>query len=198
MPSQQRRVAAGLKVVDSATLVDSVTGVEYTNVGNQVLDRMTTPVTVGNTTTETTLVSYSDAGGVLDVDRLMHWTLVGTITDSALDTVTVLAFRFKYGATTVITFNVTTDDGATTIGSAQAFRLIFELWASGSTSSQLGVLTGLYPSLTSAGTVGTTIIQRGTAAIDSETPQDLVVTADWNGAAAAATMTLSAATLELL
>ena len=198
MPSQQRRVASGLKVVNSATLVDSVTGVEYTNAGSQVLDRMTTPVTVGNTTTETVIVSYEDPGGLLDVDRLMRWTLVGTITDSALDAATVVVFRFKYGATTVITFNVTTDDGATTIGSAQAFRVVFELWSAGTTSSQLGMLTGLYPSLTSAGITGTTIIQRGTAAIDSESPQTLQVTADWGAAAAAATMTLSAATLELL
>lgn len=198
MGSQQRRVAAGLKVVDSTTLVDAVTGVEYTGTGAQILDRMTTAVTLGNNAAETTLVSYDDPGGSLDVDRLMRWTLQGTISDTVIDTATTLALRFKYGATTLITFNITTDDATATIGLTQPFRLVFELWAVGS-QAQTGLLSGFVPTTTGGVIDSTTrVLQAGTAAIDSESPQTLTVTGDWNVAAVSATMTLKAATLELL
>jgi hypothetical protein len=191
---KQNKLLNRIRVVDSTMLKDPVTGVEFGGTGVTVLDRMSTPVTVGNTTTETTIYSYADPGGQLDVDRLMRLTLAGTITDSALDTVTALVLRFKYGATTLIARTLTTDDGATTIG-ATIFRLVFELWATGTTSSQTGILSGTLPTLID---VATNILNRGTSAIDSESAQTLAVTADWNNAAAAATMTLNSAVLELL
>ena len=195
MTKLTRRVAPGLNVVDSNTLVDALTGVAYTNTGVTVLARLNTAVTVSNTTTETTVFTYADDGSHLETNRLLRLTVMGTITDSALDTATTVALRFKYGGTTMATKTVTTDDGANTIGSSQGFRLVFDLLAVDSSSSQISYLSGTVPKLT---VVTEAIALRGTATEDSSAAQDLILTFDWNNAAAAASITLDAAVLEWL
>ena len=191
-----RRVAAGLNVVNNDTLVDSQTGVEYGGAGVTVLARQTDAVIVGNTSAVTTVFTYSDPGGQLGTSGIMRLTIMGTITDSALDTVTSMAIRFGYGGTTLATVTITTDDGATTIGTLQAFRLTFDLIATGTATTQSGAASGVIPLL--AAPVRAPVAVLGTSTEDSDQPQDITVVFDWNNAAAAATATLIVAVLELL
>ena len=98
MTKLTRRVAPGLNVVDSNTLVDALTGVAYTNTGVTVLARLNTAVTVSNTTTETTVFTYADDGSHLETNRLLRLTVMGTITMTTTIITTITTSRRAGGA----------------------------------------------------------------------------------------------------
>ena len=103
--------------------------------GSTMLAAVTSTVDVHSTTTETTLISTTLPGGEIGTDNMIRVALFLSDFDSSGGYV---AFRLKYGATTVATFNF--ENGATgltnTNGEFQAVLL-----AAGSASSQVGTIS---------------------------------------------------------
>lgn len=175
--------AAGVKWATVTSILDAV----------QVLDRVTANTTVTNTVTETTVYTKQIDANKLSTNKRLRLVLVGTLGIQAASV--SLAFRCKYGATTLITYT-----NATTTTDGSPFQLEFLLSADGATNAQLGnfhffhaVSTGVQDVSTAEHTIG-----RGTAAIDSTANQNLVVTVQYGGASAGESFVMEHAVLELL
>ncbi len=165
-------------------------GSQLTNVTGALLNKVTANTTIVNTAVETTLYSFSVAGGTFSTNNVLRLTV--QITDLDVQDGGSCVLRFKYGATTVA--SMTVDNNSTSnIANVKAF-LTFTLAADGATNSQVGSAL-FHASLTS---ITSPLTGQGTSAVDSTAAQTLVVTADWNSAAPNSGITLGQAILEKL
>ena len=159
--------------------------------GITLLNKVATNTTIaGNTTTETTLYTYSVSGGTLSTSNTLRLTLRGKFTNQ--DSGSTMTLRIKYGATTLASLAIF--DGAT---GPLNWKLDIELSGDAATNAQIvhavGVLdaTTPPPEETATGWSGTSssnvAIKRGTSVIDSTAAQNVVVTGQWNNINAGAT-----------
>lgn len=171
---------------------------------------LNTPVTVANTTTETTLFSASvpanhlgTANGVM----MKIWISDMDVGSGASDD---LQLRLKFGSTTIATLNVldataalTDFEGWITIfltanggASVQKGTIIFDITRvpSGGANSQITLDTSNLPSPSNFWQIGAT----GSAAEDSTAAKTLSVTAQWGNAAAANSITAQHGVCEVL
>jgi hypothetical protein len=159
------------------------------------LDIDTTDTTVGNTASETNLVSYSVGAGILGTGNAVR--LKGYITTMAQST-NELTLRMKYGSTTIASLTIDSANFAADINRGEFEALLV---ADGATNSQEGVfqvklLAANTSTITSTAVVGD--LETGTASEDSTGALNLVITAQWGGAAAGDTLTLGLTTIELI
>ncbi len=195
--------------------VDGGTGA-WTTLPTSVLDKTGVAVTVGNTTTETALYSKSIAGNTIGANGKLRLTMIGSYTwDTGI--ARNIVFRFKYGATTLVSHTLTLAPDATGTGTTRSgdIRIVFEIANKNATNSQAGIavieaavdrLETQVATVTAQGFTGAAGTfngnyrnhQRGTSAIDSTAAQTLAATMQWNGANVAATLTMDHFTLELL
>jgi hypothetical protein len=142
-----------------------------------VLDQTATDVTVGNTTTETTVYSKSIPGGTLGtVGKLrltIHWRQKNHAGGDGIS----LTVRYKFGATTLITEN-TGDINMTAFGDQTS---IFELMADTATNTQLA--KSLHIGINNG--VASLFTARGPASEDSTAAKTLAVTFQWSAAGGA-------------
>lgn len=179
--------------------VDSVQseGVKYDSitdiVGNTGVIRTTSAdVTVVNTTTETTIFTFTIPANTLGTDNSTRLFIQGRVTDNTGGGAQLLTVRLKYGATTVATRIIESVTGITD----QGYPFMFALMADGATNAQEAMMK-LQRDLASASTVPTNIA-RGTAAEDSTTALALAVTVQWDLADANLSYTMEHAVLEVL
>ncbi len=159
--------------------------------GVTVLDQTATDVTVGNTTTETTVYSKSIPGGTLGTVGKLRLTLHWRQKNNAGGDGISLTVRCKFGATTLITEN-TGDINMTAFGDQTS---IFELMADMVTNAQLA--KSLHIGINNG--VASLFTGRGTASEDSTTAKTLVVTFQWSAAGGAnQSSVMEHATLELV
>lgn len=144
-------------------------------------------VSVTNTTTETTLASFSVAAGTLGTNNLIEVTLLGTYLQNVSTSGTL---RLKYGATTVLTLA-----GILGANSAAApgYRMTAYLFAENATNAQVGVFEVI---------VGPTnqaiwVTDVGNAAEDSTVAKTLEVTFQWAAASASASLVQARAVASL-
>lgn len=91
-------------------------------------------VTVTNTTTETSIFSFSVPGGLLGTNRMLRVNILGTYRNSSAGAAN-LTIRLKYGATTVAT-NFQTSQNSPTVTTGYEFNLY--LVGDDSTTAQKG------------------------------------------------------------
>ena len=140
-----------------------------------ILDASVQNTTVGNTANETTLYTLAIPAGTMGTVNVLLLTLYGTILQNASKQLTL---NFKYGATTIATSNAFIANSATTF----RFKIDCMLCAQGATNSQWGLYV--------TNTINDKIFQgHGTGAEDSTGALNLVVSVQWSGAHAHATLT---------
>ena len=168
--------------------------------GITLLNKVATDTTIGNTTTETALYTYSVPGGTLGAGNTLRLTLRGKFTNQ--DSGRTMTLRIKYGATTLASLAIF--DGAT---GPLNWKLDIELSGDVATNAQIvhavGVLDEIPPPVESSAsgwsdTPSNVAIKRGTSAIDSTAAQNLVVTGKWNLSAGGASIIMEYAMLEKL
>lgn len=138
--------------------------------------KSTSTVTITNTTTETTLMTEAIAGGVLGTTGIVEGKLYIDTLGVTL-TSTIITLRFKYGATTLtsIDYRLTSGSGST------GLWVDFVIHANAATNAQVGNIR--YTA--GPGPFDATYAARtgyGTAAIDSTSSQNLVITAQYSAA----------------
>lgn len=150
-----------------------------------LLASIITETTVGNTITETAVLTRSIPGGVLGINDTLLVRLQGSFLYNSTGTIT---WRFKYGATTIATISALQP-----LASASTFGYEVRAWLknAGVTNSQKGVLIAEMNILADDAA-------NGTAAIDSTVAQNLVVTAQWSTANASQTLTQFLASITYL
>lgn len=152
-----------------------------------ILDSAVASTTVGNTANETTLYTISIPANTLGTANALRLTIIGTWLQNAAKSV---AIKLKYGGTTAATTAAAAiDDSATTTG----LKIDALLMAQGATNSQFGAIF-LNAGVRFANS--NPISSQGTAAEDSTGALNLVVSAQWSGAHASATLTSKYVILE--
>jgi len=159
--------------------------------GSTAIDKVTANTSVTNTAPETTLYSFSTAGGTFSTNNVLRLTI--QITDLDIEDGQSCILRFKYGATTL--GSITVSNGTEDLISNAKALITFVIAADGATNAQLGTAQ-LYVNNSSLG-IGSGLIQ-GTAAVDSTVAQAVSVTADWSAASTLNSITLGQAVLEKL
>jgi len=159
--------------------------------GNTAIDKVTANTSVTNTAPETTLYSFSTAGGTFSTNNVLRLTI--QITDLDIEDGQSCILRFKYGATTL--GSITVSNGTEDLISNAKALITFVIAADGATNAQLGTAQ-LYVNNSSLG-IGSGLIQ-GTAAVDSTVAQAVSVTVDWSAASTLNSITLGQAVLEKL
>lgn len=154
------------------------------------LDTSVSTATISNSAVETTLYTYSVAGGTLSTNKILRVVVSGTYLNNSAANRTV-TIRLKYGATTMIA--VATGNIATNANTG-TFTYTFLLMAHGSTAVQQAYLVGVHETGASAKVV---ITDGGVAAIDSTATQSLVVTAQLSASTATQTLTKRFATVNM-
>ncbi len=145
----------------------------------------TTQIDVVNTTTETALMTYTVPANLLGSSGIVLKVLVvGTITNNSGGAIAV-TFRFKYGSTTIVT-----DAFGPSDGDDYPVRWELELFGLGATNSQQGVYWRQHSSNDKG--------DYGAAAEDSTGDLDLVLTAQWASANAAASVKADFSIVELI
>jgi hypothetical protein len=173
-------VAAATKLILPNGTV-SVTGTEATYTpaggggGSALLYSTGTRVDVTNTTTETTVLSYSVPGGTLGTDGALRITIQARVVHVITGTVT---FRLKYGATTILTIAV--PPGVTV--SDKSAAIWFLLCATGATNSQRA--SGRVDMQDANGAIFSRWNQEGVATEDSTAAKTLALTVQWGAASA--------------
>lgn len=172
-------------------------GSALTNLPAGKITTATTNVVVASSTTETTLITQSITGGTLGTAGAIRVTLyLNTI---AMSNGGSIAFRCKYGATTVVTHTI--NCAGTAIGSISG-KLEFMLVASGATGTQNGFT---HLSLGSGAEMNASTTanlfwhvrgQEGTSAEDSTAAKTLAITAQNGVSGAGDTFTLLGAVIE--
>lgn len=172
------------------------------------IDRATTAVTVTNSTTETTIYTYTIPGGTLDANGELRLTLLNEYLNNS-GANRSLQFKVKLGGATVI------DSTTGNLGASALNRIIsleLRVSALGATNSQKVALVGIIPAasgsvgtLTTGAGMATTIItslnlSSGLTALthDMTASATLEVTVTHPTTTATQTWTTYAATLELL
>ncbi len=155
---------------------------------SSIINLNTTPVTLTNTTVETTLASATLPGNTLGTGGVLRYRLfISDFDDGAND----LIFRVKIGATTLITATAgmsgTSDD-------RNGFIDIF-IYANGSASSQYATFS-LFASTSGGGTSDFFhLAAAGTATEDTTTNKLISVTGDYTGIGGTDSITISSSVL---
>lgn len=168
---------SGISVTNGAgSITLAATGVAL------VLDKSTTEQDVSNTTTETSVYSFSVPGGTLGTTGTLRLTVSGLMhTDSSTDTLTL---KVKYGG--IIFAQWSQSLTATTNG---AFLFVTHINANGSTGSQRA--TSVMQRVAAGTTQSLAVLSNGMVvdtgyrddgAVDSTASQTLTVTAQWSSA----------------
>ena len=190
-------------------LVDTSQGVFLNDPGVLVGARLTANTSVTNTTTETTLFTLNIPADTLQTDRKLRFEAQLAVSDS-VDTATsrTLTLRLKFGTVTIATGRLQTSDSdgvsVNAIGNSVGYVLTALLTADGSTASQIGhIAIGgpvAYSGLTGKvlGALSTATTGRGTGGVDSTAEKAFAITAQWSEAVSGRTVTIEAATLELV
>ena len=195
-------------------------GVKWATTATSAYDKTAVAVSVTNTITETTVYSKSVTGNTLGATGKFRLTLLGLITDTSTNAtagVDTLTIRCKFGATTFTTADLgtTTSNGTTrtALGTAQPFKLVFELQNKNATNSQVGesliqtvlasssvtipVVTSFQTSLTDGVAARQAQeLMRGTGAIDTTVAQTLLVSVQWSVAQTVKTFTMDSVVVE--
>jgi len=166
----------------------------------------TTQITIDNSTTETTLLTYSLPANTLSTSNIIHGILhfndltqIGMGIDNG-DTVT---FRFKYGSTTMTSQVITNSTGSQTTLEG---RVEFWLLADGATSAQDVVMlcdfhehTYTSSAITVNGSQEHALGQeRGTATEDSTGALNILVTAQYNSATVTNELSVTSSFIEII
>lgn len=163
------------------------TGVKWGTVGSIASGKLyisTTPVTVTNTTTLTTLFTTSIAGGVLGTNGAIK--IFISVSDLDMPNSGNLTLRLKYGGTTICSFAINNASATITdtVGSIEGYIV-----ADGATGAQKGfmqlVASGAQQETSADAAVGITKVMgadTGTAAVDSTASQTLIIDAQWGSA----------------
>lgn len=164
--------------------------------GQRVINRVTADTTVINTTTETTVFTFSVPGGMLGTNRRLRLQLIGsfTNTDVVFHSATV---RLKYGGTTLTTQAVLLD--IATVG----FLIEALLSADGATNAQRGSVHSIADFFASGfAVVGANAspirYTEGGAAADSTAAQTLLISVQLDIVSIGVGYTMKSAVLELL
>lgn len=165
-----------------ATASPTFNAINVTNASGNILGVYTNVSTTSNTT-ETTLVSTSIPGNMLGTGRSIRVRCYFSSVSNT-STGTAWSLRFKYGASTVVTY--APQVAWTTV---PAF-VEFVLMSSGATGTQEGVI---YSQISS-----TIAVTSGTSAVDSTSSQTLAVTSQFSNSSASDAMTMVMATVELM
>lgn len=163
----------------------------------RVLDRDVVVAEVVSTTAETTVYTYSVAGGTLGTTKALRLTLIGDFLNNTGGAV-VVTIRVKYGATTVCDFG---GISATTSASRRNVRVEVNLSAFNSTSAQVAVGSAWLSPAGGSGTVTLHAVSgtAGTAATeDSTASKAFAVTVELDTSSASASFKASTVQLELL
>jgi hypothetical protein len=190
-------------------LVDTSSGQFLNDPGVIVGARLTANTSVTNTATETTLFTLNIPADTLQSDRKLRFEAHLAISDPATTlTSRTLTLRLKFGTVTIATGTLQTSDsdGASVnaIGSSVGYILTAFLTADGSTGSQIGhiAISGpvAYSGLTGRvlGGFSTATTGRGTGSVDATAEKAFAITAQWSEAGSGRTVTIEAATLELV
>jgi len=177
--------------------------------GVLVGDRLTANTSVTNTTTETTLYTLTIPPDTLQTNRKLRLEAQLAVSDAPTTLSSrTLTLRMKYGAVTIATGTMLTSDsdGASVnaIGTSVGYVLMALLTADGSTAAQIAHMAvigpGIYSGLNGAllGSFSTTTTARGAGAVDSTLEKALAITAQWSQAGSGRTVTIEAATVELV
>lgn len=178
--------------------------------GNTTLTKVTAD-TVATAATETTIFTFSVAGGTLSTNNMLRLTLVGQIQGGAAADYTA-TIRLKYGATTMATGTFKATDWSNSfvanLPANTGVTFIGNLAANGATNAQVATLQAECAKVFAWDSTGTLVLcagrfntattARGTAAEDSTLAKTLAVTLQWSTAVAANTYTMEYATLEKL
>ena len=173
----------------------------------RALGKLTAPVTLTNTTTETDLLSISVPANVLSTANVIEGEILISSLIEAAGTSNDMAIKFKYGGTTIGEVDVL--NGTIT---ASGGLLRFKLIAAAATNSQVGWVDFLYqrqsgavanPAQWDQGSLGTAditgyLFSSGTSAVDSTSAQTLVITAKWNAASAGNILTAQYGLIKLI
>ena len=139
----------------------------------KILNHTTTPVTVGDTVTETSIYSFSVPGGSLSTNRRIGVKLFGKWSGDGSH---VLTIRAKYGATTICSLEYINSGG---FPSNAPFNIQFDLTSSGATGTQNGFLQAqayaAFEVIDSSGQQASF----GTATEDSTADKTLNITVQW-------------------
>lgn len=167
-----------------------------------VQNQVATDVTVVNTTTETSIYSYSVPAATLDTNRLLRLTIFGDIlANSGTPNLTV---RVKFGGTTIYA-----DATANFSASATRRPFFFQILLAGDGATNAQVLGGwLFVGAIGTATTGTGDLGvdenqgvapiANTAALDQTSAQTLDVTVQWSAANASVECRAKHAVLERL
>ena len=139
----------------------------------KILNHTTTPVTVGDTVTETSIYSFSVPGGSLSTNRRIGVKLFGKWSGDGSHALTI---RAKYGATTICSLEYFNSGGTP---SNAPFNIQFDLTSSGATGTQNGFLQAqayaAFEIIDSSGQQASF----GTATEDSTADKTLNITVQW-------------------
>lgn len=158
----------------------------------------TASVTVGNSTTETSLFGAGQGSLTLPINTLntgkrVRWTLMGTISDTGTPT---LNMRIKVGGSTIASTGAVALAGTV---SNRAWRLTFEMTCRsvGASGTVIGQGSFWYDDSTNAGTtIG--IAMTATATVDTTAQLTLDASAQWGTLSASNTLTCTNANVEVL
>lgn len=164
---------------------------------NNLLYNLTTPVTVSNTVTETTIATFTVPANTFGTSNLIQFVL--NISDLDFERTEYVTIKVKYGSTTILTTSTFTAD----FGSSQTNsygRIFGEISANGTTSSQRASLSRDLYSATStfANWSSGNLPTQGAATEDSTGALDITVTATWNATGTGNSITFNGAYFNLV
>ena len=166
---------------------------------SRLISQFTTNVPVASTTTETTILTAAIPAGTLGTNNVIRARL--KFNQYELDNTRTMTLRLKYGSTTVASLVITSSYNP---GPDLQGEVEFELFASGATNTQEGVI--LLQAFTSSnqnyifdGTeLSSSGLAVGTAAEDSTTALNLVLTVQFSNSAATNQINFLNGTVELV
>lgn len=175
------QVLGGWLGAGTPTLGAAVVGGGTGNPGlyrNKIISLSTTPITIGDTTTETTLATATLTGGTLGTnDGILFSLNVSNLTNRYRS----LTFRLKIGSTTIATASINTTGDQEKTYKAVLNGMIF---SDNSTSSQAGRIAFIAnETQQSTGTGNQSIGSNGigTATEDTSTNKTITLTGQWGG-----------------
>jgi hypothetical protein len=195
------------------------------SVGTSVVDTVTTPVTVANTSSETTVYTKSIVGATIGASGKLQLKLLATIKDTVATVANrTLTLRLKYGATTVATQIIRTAVSYGTnyqaltptvvvgsVGGPTACVVECDLANLAAADSQYGNAeyrglhaTALVPTVPQNGAsdlllvLGESLSATGTASEDSTAAKTLLVSVQWSAADANCSFIMKEAKLLIL
>lgn len=155
--------------VSSGTVAGGLMVDTYARTGG-VINRNTTTVTVANTTTETSIYSFSVPANLMGTNRALHVKLFGTFLNNTILTSDVLTLTVKLGGTTIATKNSSTIATSATTGDVYVEVIIANI---GTANNQRGVLS---MTIDEGGLVSVNSVGTGTGAVDTTNAQTLDIT----------------------